>query len=257
MNWHLKAVLFDLDDTLIENDMSVFGPAYLELFGERLAALGSRQDMIAALRRTIDAVLQHDDPAEPNEQRFWRELPAQTGIEEARLRPVVDRFYAEDFPKLRALTRRRTEAAGVVMRARARGLNVALATNPMFPTVAILQRIEWAGLQASDFDHITTPDNSHACKPKPAYFLEILRALDARPADALMVGDDRRLDIAPAIARGINTFWVTDEAEAPPDSGRPDASGTWPEFVAWWTNKTTDGTDDTDKSVSPVANQSP
>ena len=255
MNWHLKAVLFDLDDTLIENDMSVFGPAYLESFGEQLAVFGSRQAMIAALRRTIDAVVQHDDPAETNEQRFWRELPAQTGVEEARLRPVVDRFYAEDFPKLRGMTRRRAEAGRVVMRARARGLRIALATNPMFPAAAIVQRIEWAGLRASDFDHITTPDNSHACKPKPDYYLETLRALAARAEDTLMVGDDWRLDIAPAMAMGINTFWVKDKAEAPPDSGGPAASGTWPEFVAWWTNKTTDGTDDTDRSVSPVANQ--
>jgi FMN phosphatase YigB (HAD superfamily) len=233
---YLKAVLFDLDDTLLENDMAVFGPAYLELFGERLAALGPRPALIAALRRTIDAVLQHDDPAETSEQRFWRELPAQAGVAETRLRPVVEQFYAEDFPKLRALTRRRAEAAAVVKQARVRGLSVALATNPMFPTLAIRQRIEWAGLQVSDFDHVTTPDNSHACKPKPAYFFEILRILDARAEDTLMVGDDWRLDIAPAIAIGINTFWVKDEAGAPPGSGRPDASGTWPEFVAWWTD---------------------
>lgn len=234
MSWSLRAILFDLDDTLLENDMTTFAAAYFESFGRRLAPLGSPEKMIAALRATIEAVLQHTDPAVTNEERFWLELARHTGLPLSALRPHLDRFYAEDFSRLRHLTRRRPEAREVVAQARARGLKVVLATNPMFPAAAIAQRIVWAGLHDQDFTRITTLDNSHACKPNPAYFLEVLSAIDAQPEETLIVGDDWRLDIAPAIALGMKTYWMKDALESPPDASMPDAMGTWQDFLKWW-----------------------
>ncbi|HJW82808.1 MAG TPA: HAD family hydrolase [Anaerolineae bacterium] len=235
MNWRLKAVLFDLDDTLLENDMSRFGPAYSALLGRSFAPLISPDVMLPALRQSIGAVLRHDDPAVTNGEKFERELSTRTGLSAVTLRAGLDRFCAEDFPRLRALTRPRAEASQVVRQARLRGWNVALATNPMFPASATLQRVEWAGLDERDFDAISTQDNSHACKPNPAFFLALLRAIGAAPGETLMVGDDWRLDIAPAIELGLKTFWIRNRDDAHPDGSRPpDAIGTWKEFVSWW-----------------------
>jgi FMN phosphatase YigB (HAD superfamily) len=231
----LQAVLFDLDDTLLENDMATFGPAYLELFSRRLAPLSSQADMEAALRVSLDAVLRHDDPRVTNHERFRRELAACTDLPVDHLQSYIDRFIAEDFPRLQPLVRRRAEAAEIVRQARARGLDVVLATNPMFPAQAIYRRMAWAGLDAKDFVRVTTPENSHACKPSPSYFHEILDTIDVAPKDALMVGNDWRMDIAPAIALGMATYWIAEPGRKRPSEVAPRvASGTWQEFLAWW-----------------------
>lgn len=235
MSRSLQAVLFDLDDTLLENDMATFGPAYLEMFSRRLAPLSSRAETKGALRAALDAVLRHDDAQVTNEECFNRELAARSALPVDRLKPYIDRFLVEDFPQLRPLVRRRPDAAEIVRQACARRLKVVLATNPMFPARAIYQRMRWAGLDAQDFARISTPENSHACKPSPAYFREILDAVDVAPEDALMVGNDWRMDIAPAIALGMSAYWITEPdrkhtAEAAPQV----ASGTWQDFVAWW-----------------------
>jgi len=227
----LTAVLLDLDDTLLDNDMARFGPAYLESLGRLLAPRGA----VDALRGSIEAVIREPDLSQTNDERFWRELSERTGQPTPYLHAVFARFCEEGLPELRSLTRPRREAPTVVRLARARGLKVVLATNPMFPPTVTLQRIEWAGLRAGDFDHITLQDCAHACKPHPAYFREALSAVGAEPESALMVGDDWRLDIAPAMRLGLRAYWIRRRDASRPGSDLvPDASGAWEEFVDWW-----------------------
>ena len=92
----------------------------------------------------------------------------------------------------------------------ARGLAVIIATNPLFPTTAIEQRLAWAGVPVDEYPYalVTTYENMHAAKPQPAYYREILAAIDCPPDRALMVGDDWKNDIAPAAAVGLHTFWT-------------------------------------------------
>jgi FMN phosphatase YigB (HAD superfamily) len=232
---NLKAVLFDLDDTLLENDMAQFGPVFYELFARRFAPVIEPERLIAALSSALQAVLQHDDPNITNEERFWREFPTLARLPIEILRQLVDRFYAEDFQQLQYLVRARPEAHPIVRLAGDRGLRIVLATNPMFPSTAILQRLEWAGLHASDFTRITTLENSHACKPRARYFTEVLHLIGVEPREALMIGDDWRLDIAPAIALDLHAYWLNERGrQQPAQAPRPDAFGAWHEFVDWW-----------------------
>jgi HAD superfamily hydrolase (TIGR01509 family) len=53
-------------------------------------------------------------------------------------------------------------------------------------------------------------------KPSPAIFQQALRAAGVDPADAVMVGDDRTKDIAPAAALGMRTIQTNGGALAHP-----------------------------------------
>jgi HAD superfamily hydrolase (TIGR01509 family) len=50
-------------------------------------------------------------------------------------------------------------------------------------------------------------------KPDPAFFQLALRAVEARAADAVMVGDTYKNDIRPAIELGMRTVWVLHRPE--------------------------------------------
>ena len=52
--------------------------------------------------------------------------------------------------------------------------SLVLATNPIFPAVAVETRLGWVGLTGSDFDLVTTYENSRSSKPNPAYYQSIL-----------------------------------------------------------------------------------
>ena len=85
-----------------------------------------------------------------------------------------------------------------------------LSTNPLFPPAAIRARLSWIGLAPSEFDFITTYDNSSSCKPNPLYFSQLLSRFDLAPQDVLLVGNDVQEDACAAKAVGIRTYLVTD-----------------------------------------------
>ncbi|GIV81169.1 MAG: hypothetical protein KatS3mg051_0523 [Anaerolineae bacterium] len=85
-----------------------------------------------------------------------------------------------------------------------------IATNPLFPYVAVRHRLAWAGVPVDQvpLTLVTTLDNMHFAKPHPAYYEEILARLGLEAREAIMVGDDWEHDILPARAAGLNAFWV-------------------------------------------------
>ena len=86
---------------------------------------------------------------------------------------------------------------------------MALATNPIFPAVATESRIRWVGLEPEDFEIYTTYENIGYCKPNPEYYREILRRMDVKPEECLMVGNDVTEDMV-AETIGMDVFLLTD-----------------------------------------------
>jgi len=89
------------------------------------------------------------------------------------------------------------------------GLEVVVATNPIFPIHAVRQRIDWAGLGDINFKHVTSYEHCHFCKPNPDYYREIVDRIGRQPQECLMVGNDVEEDLA-AAKIGMKTYLVTD-----------------------------------------------
>jgi FMN phosphatase YigB (HAD superfamily) len=234
----LKAILFDLDDTLLGNSMETFIPAYLQAFARRVAHLIPADRLIAEMMRGTQAMNANDGTGPTNEEAFSSVFYPALGYERDELRPIFDQFYAEEFPKLRSLTQPRSEARALVEWAFERGLQVVVATNPIFPRTAVEQRLDWAGVPVTEFDYalVTTYENMHAAKPHLAYYREILARLDRQPGECLMVGDDEQRDIAPAALVGIPVYWIAEPGEAPPeaeDDVMPVGQGTLTNLWEW------------------------
>ena len=97
-------------------------------------------------------------------------------------------------------------------KAKEKGIRTYLATNPVFPKVATMNRIKWAGLDAEDFELITTYEDNCYCKPNVDYYRTILEQFHLRPEECLMVGNDVEEDLA-IRKLGVKTFLVTDTKE--------------------------------------------
>jgi len=223
----LRGVLFDLDDTLLGNDMDVFLPAYLSALREYIVEQFSPESFERALLGGVRAMMTDADPRRTNAEVFWEFFSSQVGRRRKDVEPFLAVFYEREFPKLRALTERRAAAQGVLAACRSRGLQVVLATNPVFPRRAIEHRLDWAGLDAAAFDLVTTYENMHSTKPQVSYYLEIAARLSTPPAELLMVGNSVDADIEPAKRCGMHTFLV--DALASPEQ----AAGSLEELVDW------------------------
>lgn len=206
----MHGVLFDLDGTLLDIDISSFIERYFSALARTMEPLtsgpeGLRHAMHALNLATHAMMLPH--PGRTNQDVFTAEFKASTGIDIVEYREVFDRFYAEEFPLLGDGYGPARGAREAIKAAQALGLKVAIATNPIFPRAAVAHRITWAGLDDLAVDVVTTYESMHACKPLPAYFEETADLIGARPELCLMVGDDPELDL-PAARTGMRTFYV-------------------------------------------------
>jgi HAD superfamily hydrolase (TIGR01549 family) len=220
----LKAVLFDLDGTLLGNNMMEdFVPPYFAKLSARMSAHVRPDRLIAAIRKASDAITESDG-SQTNEEAFAEVFYAHLGKSREMLEPHLMDFYVHDFPTLREFTHRKPAARKVVEAAFAMDYKVAIATNPFFPEVAIQERMRWAGVQDFPYDRVTTYENSHFAKPDLRYFEEVLEALGCVPSQALMVGD-QAMDMV-AAELGCRTFLVPSGAtESELDAPDPDDRG--------------------------------
>ena len=206
-----KAVLLDLDDTLLCNHMEEFIPRYMRMLSQAFGTLISPERLLAKLMEGMAAMDAGDGEGPSNQEAFRQVFFRAAGQKEADLDAVFTRFYAQDFPQLRSITRPVPEARPLLKRLCAQGIQVVVATNPVFPRTAVEQRLEWAGIPVGEFPYtlVTSIENMHATKASQAYYREILAFLELPPRECLMAGDDWERDMKPAAAAGIPVFWVT------------------------------------------------
>jgi HAD superfamily hydrolase (TIGR01549 family) len=231
----IKAVLFDMDDTLLANPTERFTRDYLALLDrflhDRLGMNGTIGGLIAGTR----AVIQNANPLKTNRETFFETLDPLLPVSHDLFDPAVDEFYRTVYPQLEANTQKRPGARRLVTGLLEQHYSVVIATNPFFPRTAVEQRLTWAGLPVSEipFTLVTVLENMHHAKPQPAYYEEILARLGIQADEAIMVGDDWLNDIVPAWQAGINTYWVIEDAAAPPPDGpvQPDGYGTLADFA--------------------------
>jgi FMN phosphatase YigB (HAD superfamily) len=215
----LKALLLDLDDTLISNSMDTFIPAYFRALEAFVAGVVEPGRFIEELLKATRAMDGNDGSGPSNEDVFAATFYPALGVPREEMEPLLARFYGKAFPRLEPLTGKRPAAPKVVEWAKARGLQVVIATNPLFPRTAIEQRMAWGGVGVDRFEYelVTSYENSHATKSSVAYFREIVDFLGRLPDECLMVGDNWGWDVVCASGAGIPSFWIASDGARPPE----------------------------------------
>jgi FMN phosphatase YigB (HAD superfamily) len=206
-------LLFDLDDTLLGNEMNNFVPAYLQALAKRMSDIANPAVLIKTLMSATRQMIENPSPDQTLEDKFDAAFYPPLDLIRMDVQGIIDAFYAEDFPKLRGLTQFRPEAVRLVEQIIERGDQVAIATNPLFPRTAILQRLGWAGLPIEQIPFILVPsyETFHFAKPNPAFFAEFLAQLGWPKIPIVMVGNDIESDIGAARQIGIPVFWITND----------------------------------------------
>lgn len=205
----IKAILFDLDGTLLPMDQEQFTKGYFKTLSETLAPHGYEPKMlIQGIMTGVDAMVKNNGQ-QSNEDVFWQTFTQYCPGPFKANPPLFEAYYQNEFHQLQSVCGRQPAAQGVVDWVKRNGYLLVLATNPIFPQVATLQRMKWAGIDQSAFTYITTYENSGFCKPNPKYYLDIVHQLGCLPEECLMIGNDVSEDMV-AKDVGMQVFLLTD-----------------------------------------------
>ncbi len=220
-------LLLDLDDTLLLDEMeTVFAPAYFRALGQTLFRRVPPQQLNAALLAASARMMENRHPGRTLRQVFDQTFFPAVGLQPEALAAEIERFYAQEYPRLQSLTRPAPGVQDFVAWAFSQGYRVAIATNPLFPLEAQHWRLRWAGLPPEDFPFacISSYETFHFTKPSPWYYAEMLARLGWPEAPVLMVGDSPTLDIAPCLEIGLPVFQVQREGTGRPRAADPSAA---------------------------------
>ncbi len=159
-----------------------------------------------------------------------------TGVDVKSFEVLAAQFYAEVFPTLRSLTNPIPQSIQLVKDALALGYRLVVATNPLFPRTAILQRLAWANLPSDQYPYeiITSYETFHFTKPDPAYYAEIMARMGWPTEPVIVVGDDLERDIYAGRRLGLPAYWVGQPGKTPAN-GRdaPTKTGKIEELIPW------------------------
>jgi HAD superfamily hydrolase (TIGR01549 family) len=219
----LKAILFDLDGTLIDVDLDKFIPGYLNLIANSLADLIPPKKVVRALLKTSE-IINHNDGKITNEEAFINYFFPIEGYGWEDLQPIFDDFYKYKFQELRKFTKKKPEARKVMETVFSNGYKIVIATTPALPLTAIEQRLDWAGVGDFPYDLITSVENSYATKPNLLYYELIFKHLNISAQEGIMVGDEDKDMVCAKL--GSQTFLVNSPStDLKEDTPKPTYSG--------------------------------
>lgn len=203
----LNTILFDLDGTLLPIDAKAFEKIYFGGLSGHFTDMYPPQEFIKLIWDATIAMVM-DTTQKTNEVVFMEALGSVVNEKLTEMQRRFKIFYDSDFDKLRAAVIENAEMKEAILLLKQKGYTLVIATNPMFPKVAIEKRIGWTGMNRDDFSYVTSFENNHYCKPQPQFFQEILNDIHKTPQECLMVGNDAQEDMVAGVL-GIETYLIT------------------------------------------------
>ncbi len=231
-----NTLLIDLDDTLLLNPFDRFMPAYLKLLADKLSPFVAPDIMIPQLMYATDQMIQNNSPAQTLEETFDANFYPPLGLSKSDLEPHLFDFYTHEFHQLQSITSMRPEALELIAQVRHNSWQIVVATNPLFPLIAMQNRLSWAGFSQNDFpfSFVTAYESMHFAKPNPAYYAEILGRFGWPHQAVGMIGNNLNEDILPTSALGIPGFWVDQNIDRLPiDLDDRSSAGSLQDALTW------------------------
>lgn len=209
----IHAVLFDLDGTLLASDLDSQLSAYMKSLK---AYMQNAMPEIApalphVLMQSIEGLVDDVGKTKTVAEKFWRDFCEKVQVGRAQLEPVFEVFYETVYGQIGSLYTPVAQMQQAVAYCKGRGCKLAVATNCLYPRVAVDWRLRWAGLNPADFDVITDYQSMHVTKPHLAYYQEVAALLGVEEAACCMVGNHGVEDMAAAKLQ-MQTFLLTDFA---------------------------------------------
>jgi FMN phosphatase YigB (HAD superfamily) len=226
-----NAILFDLDDTLLRNEMTTFVNAYWGTLLPKITKVFPDHHIKDAILTGTQAMISAQRSKASLREIFIQSFQATTKLDFTDVEPIFMNYYQNEYREIERLTQKVSGAISALNKAAAITEHIVLATIPIFPLIAIEERVRWAGLDDFPFSFITSFETMHASKPNPDYYAEIADHIGCPPESCLMIGNDCKDDMV-AKAVGMKTFLVTDYAMHKGDGKfEPEFQGTFGDLV--------------------------
>ena len=206
----LKAIFFDLDGTLLPLNEDLFIKVYFRELAKKLYPLGYESNKLIDVIWKGTILMMQNDGSKTNEEVFWSYFKERYGEEKLNDKEYIDSFYTNEFKETIKVCKENPYVKDILKFCKDNNLITILSTNPIFPKQGTLTRMSYIGLNESDFDYVTTYEDSRYCKPNPMYFKTLLEKFNLQPEEVLVFGNNTYEDGDCSKACDIKCYMVGD-----------------------------------------------
>ncbi len=210
-----EALLFDLDGTLIDFYFQDFIKIYLGAASQFFLDLIPNPEIFyKELLLSTDVMENTDNDNTTTLEDFLLDFCPKFDVDCDKIQERFLQFYQTKYEVIKPLIETFEGALSLLQDIRSRypSLKIVLATNPVFPYIAIKQRMKWGGIPEDLFNLITHAQNSTYCKYNDKYWFEISEKMDIDPKKSLVIGNDGNRDMR-AKKCGFRTFLLESNLE--------------------------------------------
>lgn len=208
----LKAILFDLDNTLILFDEARFYQGYFRKIEKLFTDIMPPDQFVERLISATRALVQNNGEM-TNAEYFMTAFAQEHKDRRKELWNRFLYFYETEYDHLEANVKLPDHLYETMDKIVQTDLKMVLASNPIFPFDVQMKRLAWAKLDHLPFDLVTHIENMSFCKPRIEYYLEISEKINESPETCMMVGNDPVNDLI-AAHTGMKTYLADDSKGA-------------------------------------------
>jgi putative hydrolase of the HAD superfamily len=190
----IRAIIFDLDNTLI--DFMKFKKACVNASVDAMIAKGLNISKKEATKKIFEIYHEYGYEYQTIFEHFLKKTQGETDFK--LIATAISAYRKEKLKYMKPYT----NVVPTLKKLRAKGIKLAILTDaPKFQAYTRLADLDLL----YEFDPIICFEDTYEKKPHPAPFKAMLKALNMKPAEVLMVGDMPERDIKGAKAAGMKT----------------------------------------------------
>jgi putative hydrolase of the HAD superfamily len=190
----VRAVLFDLDETLYDREQLV-----RDIFRSQYEAFRSELT-IWDQERFVERGRALDDRGMGDKKQLYATLSAEMSI----ATELADRLHEDFWVRYGATCKPSADTVFALEELRRRGIKLGVITNGSIWSQQM--KLDSLGLNAL-FDVVLISEAEGIRKPDPAIFHRALAKLGVEPSEAVFVGDNPEADVMGARAAGLTPIW--------------------------------------------------
>jgi len=206
-----KAILFDLDNTLILFDEAKFFKEYIKKVAPLMSDIAPPHALWKMILSATKSALGNNGEV-TNQEVFKQTFSKYFGNKTEEIWQRFIKFYKNEFDQLKTLVNVNKGVSEIFYFLSKKNIKIVIASNPFWPCIAMEKRMGWAGVNKEQVNLITHLENMHFCKPRLEYYEEICHKINEKPENCLMVGDDPVNDMVVG-KLGVKTFLATDSIQ--------------------------------------------
>ena len=154
----LRAVLFDLDNTLIHFDEREFFEAYIPRISTVFSDMMPLETLITKLLLSTQMLVNNNGQMSNAEYFMSSFSQGYEGYKEEIWKRFI-KFYETEFDRFQALVSVTPGVREVFVKLKKTGVKLVIASNPIWPQIVQMKRLSWAGLGDWNFELVTHIEN--------------------------------------------------------------------------------------------------